>query len=86
MEPYVNWVNAHAGFLTIVQVPTAEWKVVLFIAGGVEMLRYAPIFYAFIFFAFFRFAEKARRLGLVYVSVAKRVGLSTSTMSTTDCQ
>ena len=84
MEPYVSWASAHAGFLTIVPVPSAEWKAIPAVAGMFEMSRYAFVFCAFVFFAFFGFADEARRnYRLAYASAVKRVGLSTGTISTT---
>jgi len=84
VQPYENWANAHFDFSTIVQIPAAVWKADPVIAGSFEMSRYALVFCAFVFFAFFGFADEARRnYRLAYTSVAKRVGLSTGTMSTT---
>ena len=82
MEPYVSWASAHAGFLTIVSVPSTEWKAIPFFAGSLEMSRYALVFCAFVFFAFFGFADEARRnYRLAYASVVMWVGLFMGTLT-----
>jgi len=82
--PYVSWANVHANFYDIQTVPAAVWRNSPSLALDFEITRFSVIICAIIFFAFFGFADEARRnYRLAYVSVAKRVGLSTGSFSAT---
>lgn len=84
LPPYVSWDYAHTDFGAIEQVPSVVWKQTEGMITGFEMTRYSTVLVAVIFFAFFGFADEARRnYRLAYVSVAKRVGLSTGSISAT---
>lgn len=84
VQPYVNWASAHADFSTVYQYPVAVWQATTVSTATVEMSRYFLIICAVVFFAFFGFADEARRnYRLAYESVAKRVGLSTGSISST---
>ncbi|KAG8215487.1 STE3-domain-containing protein [Butyriboletus roseoflavus] len=84
LVPYHNWSFAHDDFGAIEQIPSVLWHQTQVSVSSIETTRFFPVLCAFIFFAFFGFADEARRnYRLAYVSVAKRVGLSTGSMSAT---
>ena len=84
LSPYVNWSYAHNDFGLVQQFPSIVWQQDQAMVVGIELTRYLPVFCALVFFAFFGFADEARRnYRLAYMSVAKRVGLSTGLMSAT---
>ena len=79
---YVSWDYAHANFGVVEQLPSVVWKADPMVVTGIELNRWFIVFCAVVFFAFFGFADEARRnYRLAYVSVAKRVGLSTGSIS-----
>ena len=82
VQAYVNWDWAHRDFSFVVQIPSDVWKANPTEAIAVELSRWFVVLCAVLFFAFFGFADEARRnYQLVLVSVAKRVGLSTGSIS-----
>ena len=82
MQAYVSWDSAHANFGFIEQFPSVVWQADPVGVVSVELGRWFVVLCAVIFFAFFGFADEARRnYRLAYVSVAKRVGLSTGSIS-----
>lgn len=84
MQAYNNWDSAHADYSLIEVLPSAVWQSDALSATSVELSRYSTVLCAVVFFAFFGFADEARRnYRLAYESVAKRVGLSTGSISTT---
>jgi pheromone a factor receptor len=84
VAPYVSWANVHSNFYDIQTVPAVVWRSTPTLALGFEISRYFIVFCALVFFAFFGFADEARRnYRLAYMSVAKRVGVSTGSISAT---
>ena len=84
VEPYVNWANAHNELSVIFQVPAVVWRATTLSTVSSELSRWVIVVCAVVFFAFFGFADEARRnYRLAYTSVAKRVGLSTGSISAT---
>ena len=82
IQAYVSWDSAHADFGFIEQFPSVVWQADPVGVVSVELGRWFVVLCAVIFFAFFGFADEARRnYRLAYVSVAKRVGLSTGSIS-----
>ena len=82
LDAYVSWDYAHANYTTVEQIPSVVWQAYPTSVASVESTRWFVVFCAVIFFAFFGFADEARRnYRLAYVSVAKRVGLSTGSIS-----
>lgn len=81
--PWVSWADTHSNFSRIEQVPSIFWRMSNPTVLSIELSRWLLVVCAFVFFAFFGFADEARKnYRLAYVSVAKRVGLSTAgTMS-----
>ncbi|KAI9571967.1 STE3-domain-containing protein [Boletus coccyginus] len=84
LQAYVSWDYAHAEFNVVDQVPAAVWQADPTFLVSIELTRWFVVICAVVFFAFFGFADEARRnYRLAYVSVAKRVGLSTGSFSAT---
>ena len=84
VQAYVSWDFAHAQFNVIAQIPAAVWQADPVGVVSVELSRWFLVICAVVFFAFFGFADEAKRnYRLAYVSVAKRVGLSTGSISAT---
>jgi pheromone a factor receptor len=84
VEPYVSWQYAHAEMGVIDQVPAVLWRATPISTMSIELTRWFLVLCAVIFFAFFGFADEARKnYRLAYTSIAKRVGLSTGSMSAT---
>jgi len=84
VEPYVSWEYVHSQMGVIDQVPAAEWQATPLSTANIELSRWFLILCALVFFAFFGFADEARKnYRLAYTSIAKRVGLSTGSMSAT---
>jgi len=82
VQAYVSWDYAHADFSFVDQIPSVVWKADQMGVVSIELSRWFTILCAVVFFAFFGFADEARRnYQLVFVSVAKRVGLSTGFVS-----
>ena len=82
IQAYVSWDSAHANFGFVDQIPSVAWKADPLEVVSVELNRWFIVICAVIFFAFFGFADEARRnYRLAIVSVAKRVGLSTGSIS-----
>lgn len=82
--PWISWADTHLDFSRIEQIPSVWWRMSSPTVLSLELSRWLLVVCAFVFFAFFGFADEARKnYRLAYVSVAKRVGLSTAgTMST----
>jgi pheromone a factor receptor len=82
VEAYVSWDYAHANFAFVEQIPSVLWKADSTEVVSIELSRWFVVICAVVFFAFFGFADEARRnYRLAYVSVAKRIGLSTGSIS-----
>jgi hypothetical protein len=82
--PWISWANVHFNFSRIEQIPSVAWRTSGPAVLSIEFSRWFLVVCALVFFAFFGFADEARKnYRLAYVSVAKRVGLSTAgTVST----
>lgn len=77
--PYISWENVHSDFSRVEQFPSVLWRMSGPTVLSIELSRWLLVICAFVFFAFFGFADEARKnYRLAYVSVAKRVGLSTA--------
>jgi pheromone a factor receptor len=82
LQAYVSWDYAHANFGLIDQIPSVAWQADPVEVLSIELSRWFIVICAVVFFAFFGFADEARRnYRLALVSVAKRVGLSTGSIS-----
>lgn len=80
--PWISLEDTHYNFSRVDQYPSILWRSSNISAVSIELNRWLLVVCAFIFFAFFGFADEARKnYRLAYVSVAKRVGLSTGNMS-----
>lgn len=81
--PWISWADTHSNFSFVEQIPSVLWRMSGPTVLSIELSRWLLIVCAFVFFAFFGFADEARKnYRLAYVSVAKRVGISTAgTMS-----
>jgi pheromone a factor receptor len=82
--PWISWADTHSDFSRVEQIASVFWRMDNPTVLSLELSRWLLVVCAFIFFAFFGFADEARKnYRLAYVSVAKRVGLSTAgTVST----
>jgi pheromone a factor receptor len=84
IQRWVSWANTHYDFSRVGQYPSVVWHENQLTVISIQLSRYFIIICALIFFAFFGFADEAKKnYRLAYESVAKRVGLSTGSMSTT---
>lgn len=80
--PWVSWEDTHYDFSRVDQYPSVVWRMTDLSELSIELSRWFLVICALLFFAFFGFADEARKnYRLAYVSVAKRVGLSTGDMS-----
>ncbi|KAG1763918.1 pheromone A receptor-domain-containing protein [Suillus occidentalis] len=79
ISPWISWADTHLDFSRIEQIPSVFWRTSNPTVLSLELSRWLLVVCAFVFFAFFGFADEARKnYRLAYVSVAKRVGLSTA--------
>ncbi|KAG2056536.1 STE3-domain-containing protein [Suillus hirtellus] len=77
--PWISWANAHYDFSRVEQIASIFWRENDDLVLSLELSRWLLVVCAFVFFGFFGFADEARKnYRLAYVSVAKRVGLSTA--------
>jgi len=77
VQPWTSWSHVHSHFSNVVFVPRSVWEYSTYKAGY-ELGRWLGVICAFIFFAFFGFSEEARtNYRAVYLTVAKRIALST---------
>ncbi|KAF8439983.1 pheromone A receptor-domain-containing protein [Boletus edulis BED1] len=84
VQPYVSWQSAHAQMGDVLELPTAIWQATTLSTESVELSRWFVVLCAVAFFAFFGFADEAKKnYRYAYMSVAKRVGLSTGSMTAT---
>lgn len=82
--PWISWADTHSDFSHVDQIASYFWRQSNPLTLSLELTRWLVVICALVFFAFFGFADEARKnYRLAYVSVAKRVGLSTAgTVST----
>ncbi|KAH7911860.1 pheromone A receptor-domain-containing protein [Hygrophoropsis aurantiaca] len=82
IQRWVSWENTHYDFSRVGQYPALIWRSSSLTVLSLELSRWLVILCAFIFFGFFGFADEAKKnYRLAYFSVAKKVGLSTGSMS-----
>lgn len=82
MNPWKSWENTHIYFSAVHQFPAVIWHRIPYAELALELGRWLLVLCAFLFFGFFGFADEARKnYRLAFDSVAKRVGLSTGSMS-----
>jgi pheromone a factor receptor len=87
VAPWKSWAQTHNNghYSRIMEIPASVWKDIPDTAHALEMFRWLLVTCAFIFFAFFGFADEARKhYRLVFVSLAGRLGYSTSSVTTRD--
>ena len=79
VTPYRSWAFVHGHYSEVYQIPSVVWKNSSWVIG-LEMFRWSLVACAFVFFGLFGFADEARQhYRLVYTSLARRIGYSTST-------
>ncbi|KAJ8507749.1 hypothetical protein ONZ45_g9918 [Pleurotus djamor] len=84
VRPWLGWADTHYGFSRVDLIPAVLWQMNHNFVVAAEFTRWAIVICAFVFFFFFGFADEARKhYRLAYDSVAKRVGYSTGSMSST---
>ena len=77
VRPWISWDYVHSNFSNVLFVPRSVWAYSRF-KTSYELGRWVSVICAFNFFAFFGFAKEARmNYRAVYLTVAKRIGLST---------
>jgi pheromone a factor receptor len=82
LYPWKGWADTHSHFSRVDQVPSLLWRSTTLSTVANELGRWIMVICAFIFFAFFGFADEARKnYRNAFCSVAKRVGYSTGTMT-----
>lgn len=81
--PWISWQDTHFGFSRVDQIPAVQWRSDPNANTGLEMTRWLVVVCGLVFFAFFGFADEAQKhYRLAFISVAKRVGLSTGGSAT----
>ncbi|THH28485.1 hypothetical protein EUX98_g5709 [Antrodiella citrinella] len=81
---YIGLADLHSGFSRVRQYPLGEWLNIPGVRKGLSTVSWLYIAEALLFFALFGFAEEARRhYYSAYVSVAKTLGISTVSTSST---
>ncbi|KAJ7622027.1 pheromone B alpha 1 receptor [Roridomyces roridus] len=82
IAPWISWEDTHSNFSRVVQFPGIEWRADPFSAASLESARWLTVGCAIMFFAYFGFADEAmKNYRFAFTSVAKRVGYSTATQS-----
>jgi pheromone a factor receptor len=82
VHPWLSWEDTHSNFSRVVQYPRVLYSLDPLAIVGLEVTRWSVVACGMIFFAFFGFADEARRhYRLAFNSVAKRMGYSTATVS-----
>ncbi|KAG6329401.1 hypothetical protein ID866_9688 [Astraeus odoratus] len=83
IQRWISWSDTHYDFSRVGQYPWVVWHENHLTVISIQLSRYFIIMCALLFFAFFGFADEARRnYRLAYTSIAKKVGISTATVST----
>ncbi|KAL0952910.1 hypothetical protein HGRIS_007125 [Hohenbuehelia grisea] len=84
IQPWLGWADTHLDFSRVDTYPALLWRFNKINEMSIELTRWSIIICAFVFFFFFGFADEARKhYRLALNSVAKRVGYSTGTFSST---
>lgn len=79
LQPWISWAWVHLDFYVVDQIPALIWRSTALSEADLESNRWIVVVCAFLFFAFFGFADEARKnYRTAFQSVAKRVGMSTS--------
>ncbi|KZT28900.1 pheromone receptor Rcb3 B43 [Neolentinus lepideus HHB14362 ss-1] len=74
---WTGWADVHFDFSRVQQVPALIWRLDPTLQASLESSRWFAVICAFVFFAFFGFADEAiRHYKLVYIFIAKRLGLN----------
>jgi pheromone a factor receptor len=82
INPWKSWANTHVRFSRVDQIPAMIWRTRPVMASSLELTRWLAVVCAIIFFAFFGFADEAKKnYRSVFQTVAKRVGISTGTVT-----
>ncbi|KAJ7019739.1 pheromone A receptor-domain-containing protein [Mycena alexandri] len=80
--PVDLWADTHSNFSRVVSVPGIFWRTEPYTVASLETTRWATIACALLFFGYFGFADEAiKNYRTAFNSVAKRMGYSTATMS-----
>jgi len=83
INPYLGFADTHYNFSRVEQYPALLWMNWGLYSVALRMTRWSIVACGLIFFAFFGFAEEARRhYRLAFKFVAKSLGFSTGTVST----
>ncbi|KAJ7164153.1 STE3-domain-containing protein [Mycena filopes] len=81
LAPYVSWADTHSNFSRVVSVPGIFWRSDVWTVASLEVTRWATVGCALLFFGWFGFADEAmKNYRSAFVSVARRVGISTGSM------
>lgn len=81
--PWISWADTHYNFSRVDQFPALLWRLTSNSEVSVELTRWLIVICAFVFFGFFGFADEAKKnYRSAFATVAKRVGLTTSTGAT----
>jgi len=84
VQPWRGWEDTHTDFSRVDQYPAFLWRSNKVNERSLELTRWSVVICAFVFFFFFGFADEARRhYRIALNSVAKRVGYSTASFSST---
>lgn len=84
INPWKGWADVHFHFSKVSQFPALQWRAVPNLVTSLELSRWSVVFCALVFFGFFGFADEAKKnYRLVVTTVAKRMGYSIMTDSTT---
>ncbi|KIM42056.1 hypothetical protein M413DRAFT_445228 [Hebeloma cylindrosporum] len=82
IRPWISWADTHAGFARVDQIPAMIWRTNPVLESSLQLSRWLCVVCAFIFFGFFGFADEAKKnYRSVFQTVAKRVGISTGTVT-----
>ncbi|KAJ6600325.1 pheromone B alpha 1 receptor [Mycena vulgaris] len=82
ISPWISWDDTHSNFSRVVAIPGIFWRADPYTVASLETTRWATVAAAFLFFGYFGFADEAmKNYRSAFVSVAKRVGYSTASMS-----
>ncbi|KAJ7691152.1 pheromone A receptor-domain-containing protein [Mycena rosella] len=82
ISPWISWEDTHSNFSRVVTVPSIFWRSDPLTVASLETTRWLTVACAFLFFGYFGFADEAiKNYRSMFFSVAKRVGYSHASMS-----
>ncbi|KAJ7742949.1 pheromone B alpha 1 receptor [Mycena maculata] len=82
ISPWISWDNTHSNFSRVEAIPGILWRSNVYTVASLESTRWLTVACALLFFAYFGFADEAmKNYRSAFVSVAKRMGYSQATMS-----